>query len=75
MGRLIARRSIERRAARVILWDIDQPGLAGAAIERFGRMVDEIAAQHAEDASGEKPRLEINSDEVLEAFSRSFLQA
>ena len=33
MGKLVARRAIERRAGRVILWDIDGPGLATTADE------------------------------------------
>jgi len=33
MGKLVARRAIQRRAGRVILWDIDGPGLAATADE------------------------------------------
>lgn len=42
MGKLIARRSIERRAGRVILWDIDEPALAATAEElrELGGTVD-----------------------------------
>jgi CheY-like chemotaxis protein len=46
-------------------------------IERFGRMVQEIAAKHGKDESTDEPtaEVEIMNDEILEAFSRSFLRA
>jgi CheY-like chemotaxis protein len=45
----------------------------GQEIERFGRMVEEIAAQHGED---EAPAgVAMKSYEILDAYSRSFLRA
>ncbi len=42
MGKLVARRSIARRAARVILWDIDEPALAATAgeLRDLGGLID-----------------------------------
>jgi CheY-like chemotaxis protein len=46
-------------------------------IDRLTRMVEEIAEEHGTAAPGETPAVEIGvtSDEILEAFSRSFLRA